>query len=535
MISAETLFTEMINSPVRKFFGRVEILEGSTLLDICKCGEQLKEFTIERVGDNTKFFGYGVCQKLNVKFIDINRKRELSTANTLDIAFGVGSDYIHPFPYFHISQVRRDENTNALSVTAYDSLYAATKHTISELPMTSYTIGQLATACGGLLGVTVAYRGVNDTVFDTEYSEGANFSGEETIREVLDAIAEATQTIYYINSENVLTFRRITANDETVYTISKERYIDLEISENRRLAAITHSTELGDNVTAKATYNGTTQYIRENPFYTMRDDINTLLDNALAAVGGLTVGQFDCQWRGNFLLEIGDRMWITLKDGREENTFFLLDDVITYDGTLSETTQWKYTASESETESNPTTIGETIKNTYARVDKANQEIALVASRIEENADSISSLKMNADSITASVTAVRQETEEAFSEVNENIGTLTQKVEAQITAEDVTLSINTALENGVTKVETTTGYKFDEVGLTVSKSDSELSTQITENGMTVYKQDEAVLVANNVGVDATNLHATTYLIVGTNSRFEDFGENRTGCFWIGGSN
>ena len=49
---------------------------------------------------------------------------------------------------------------------------------------------------------------------------------------------------------------------------------------------------------------------------------------------------------------------------------------------------------------------------------------------------------------------------------------------------------------------------------------------------IYKNDEAVLIANNTGVNAVNLHATTYLIIGTNSRFEDFGDKRTGCFFIG---
>ena len=71
-------------------------------------------------------------------------------------------------------------------------------------------------------------------------------------------------------------------------------------------------------------------------------------------------------------------------------------------------------------------------------------------------------------------------------------------------------------------------------MTVDKANSEMKTTITEDGMTVYKNDEAVLVADNVGVNAKNLHATTYLIIGTNSRFEDYGTNRTGCFWIGGN-
>ena len=84
----------------------------------------------------------------------------------------------------------------------------------------------------------------------------------------------------------------------------------------------------------------------------------------------------------------------------------------------------------------------------------------------------------------------------------------------------------------TKVETNTGFTFNDEGLTVEKANSEMRTQITEDGMTVFKNDEAVLTANNIGVDALNLHATTYLIVGTNSRFEDYADTRTGCFWIG---
>lgn len=72
-------------------------------------------------------------------------------------------------------------------------------------------------------------------------------------------------------------------------------------------------------------------------------------------------------------------------------------------------------------------------------------------------------------------------------------------------------------------------------MSIEKSGSEMKTKITENGMYVSKDGEEVLVANNEGVDAVNLHATTYLIVGMNSRFEDYGDGRTGCFWIGGDN
>ena len=137
-----------------------------------------------------------------------------------------------------------------------------------------------------------------------------------------------------------------------------------------------------------------------------------------------------------------------------------------------------------------------------------------------------------NSISAEVKQVKDDFNNNIEVVNEDIQTLTQKVNATMTAEDVKSQIQSELNNGVTKVETTTGFTFNDEGLTVSKSGNEMTTQITEDGMTVFRDNTAILIANNVGVDAVNLHATTYLIIGNNSRFEDYGENRTGCFWIG---
>ena len=60
----------------------------------------------------------------------------------------------------------------------------------------------------------------------------------------------------------------------------------------------------------------------------------------------------------------------------------------------------------------------------------------------------------------------------------------------------------------------------------------MNTMITEDGMTVYRDNTAMLTANSKGVVAIDLHAKTYLWVGDNSRFENYNSNRTGCFWVG---
>lgn len=86
------------------------------------------------------------------------------------------------------------------------------------------------------------------------------------------------------------------------------------------------------------------------------------------------------------------------------------------------------------------------------------------------------------------------------------------------------------------IKTGKGYEFSDKGFKITAKDNEIDTTITNNGVLVSRNNEQVLTADTNGVDATNLHASTYLIIGELSRLEDYeldGEKRTGCFWIGG--
>ena len=529
--------TNFWHSPVRSFVTRVELYKGSALADAYTAYYALKSFSIERIGEESKFFGFGVCQKMNLKLVDKDRYITITTEHSLKPYLSTGGDLITPCPIFYVTKTHRDENTNELSVTAYDALYGAVEHTVSELGLTSYTIREFALACSKLLGCTgMAIQGLeNEECFDTSYAEGANFEGTEGIRSALDAIAEVTQTIYYINNNNELVFKRLDLAGEPVLTIDKANYITLESGENRRLATIVHATELGDNVSASTVATGSTQYVRDNPFWDLREDIDTLVDNALAAVGGLTINQFNCAWRGNFYLEIGDKIGLVTKDDKTVFSY-VLDDVITYDGSLSEETQWNYTNDEAETESNPTSLGEVLNQTFARVDKVNKEIQIQAGKVEGNTSAIAALQINTESISASVTKMEEGVKASQEETDAELANIKNELSLKATAEEVTLEIKKEISNGVDKVVTEVNkFTFDDNGLAISKSDNEVNTLITHDGMRVFRQgeSEAVLVANNQGVNAENLHATTYLKIGVNSRFEDYNnKTRTGCFWIG---
>ena len=587
----------MLTSPVRKIEARVEFFEGSTLVETCQYNDRLISFTVERIGDTSKFFGFGICQRLNVHLIDRNRELSFSTANSIKISYGINGEFVYPYPTFHISEIHRDENTNELSITAYDLMYPDTAHVISDMQLPeSYNLMQFATAAATALKANgLAFKNIPDSSdFLLNLPKGGNFEGHETVRQGLNALAEATQTIYYINHDDQLVFTRLNKDVAPDLSITKSDYITLKSRTNRRLSTIYHATELTDDLSASTGTTGTTQFIRENPFWTLLEptQILALLERGIELVGGLTINQFECSWRGNFLLEIGDKIALTAKDD-EIITSYVLDDTFTYNGSFSESTQWNYIDNNNETPETPNSLGEALNQTFARVDKIRREIELVAKQTEEMPNQIaslkvqvdeikaqvealdltatgeikqeiaalklradelelkvqsleqndeaitnemSSIKLNNDSIIATVERVETNVNANLDSVNSSIDAITQKLTTTVTPESVSIIVqNEMAKGGVSSVETETGFTFNSDGMTIEKAGSEMKTMITEDGMAVYRSDVEVLTADNTGVYAENLHATTFLMMGKYSRFEDYtaddGEPRTGCFWM----
>lgn len=128
----------------------------------------------------------------------------------------------------------------------------------------------------------------------------------------------------------------------------------------------------------------------------------------------------------------------------------------------------------------------------------------------------------------------------MSAANENISDISKNVsEAIQTAEEIRFEFGRLTEQPTVadSVETEMGYTFDRNGLRIAQSGSGIENTITNDGMYVNKitegseDKENVLTANDAGVQAYNLHARTYLIIGSHSRMEDYGTNRTACFYI----
>lgn len=475
MINVENNFNDMFDSVAREFRGRVELLNGSTLLDIFTYDGALQSFTIERTGANDRFFGYGVCQKATVKLRDKERKIDIKRNQGLQIAYGVDNDYTYTYPIFYVDEITRDENTNDLTIIGYDSLYRANSRIVSELGLPeSYTLRMFIAACAALLRMPVKFENVDSELLNLFYTDNANFSGKETIRQALDDAAEVLGAIYFMNNDWELTFKTLDKNGDPVLAIDKSKYFTLSVKTPYTLQNISSVTELGDNVSVTS-IGGETELLTENAFLTLRDDAGSVLNKLYSVVVGLTIYSFDCKHRGNFALEIGDKIALTDKDDSVIYTY-ALNDSITYNGGLSATMNWEYTTNQGGTATNPSTIGAALSQTYARVDKANKEIKLYVGETEKRLES--SITQTADSIRSEVseqgkviTSIQQDLDGINLTYNSSNGT------ASITIGDVTVSnlVNDEYVDEVVAGITITGYvtfnDLEESGSTVINGDN----------------------------------------------------------------
>lgn len=516
------------SAPLRTITAKVEVYNASTLVATYTQDDAIASIKIDRVGEESKFFGFGISQKATIELIDTNKELAITKNDTLIISF----NGCYNFPKFYPTEINRDENSGKLTITAEDVLgEKATAQAIKNVNIANMGVGGFLSVLSNKLNLSGYTVLSNTELFGDSYLAGANLEKTETYREIFTAIAEVTQTIYYINSNNELVYKALDFKGWDDITINKGLYFELTSEAQVKLGGVISVTELGDNYGYVVEQNDAIQYVRDNPFWELREDIDIFVDEAGDRVIGATIIPFSCEWRGDFRTEPGDKMAFEDKSGGIFYSF-LINDTLTYNGGLSQSTSWSYTDDGGEA-SNPTFLGEKLKQTYAKVDKANKNIELLVSETEATNAAMATIQLDTQSINAAVQKLEETMEINTDGIVEGMAQLTSRVDAAITATDLTIAIKTELDNGVEKVITSTGYTLDSEGLKISKSGTDINTQITENGMEVKNGDTAVLTANNVGVDAANLHATTYLIIGNNSRLEDYETNRTGCFWIGG--
>jgi hypothetical protein len=487
MYDVSDRYLDAFKAPARHITGKVECETESGTITMAPNGS-LVNFIIEKTAPKGKLFGFAVSQKITIEAIGIldsikRGDKLVPSIESLDY-----TDDVVLMPHFYVDTVEFNKVKNRTIINGFDIL-----HKLDSIPISNFEFTYPVYALNYALDILEPIGGYVefDGAINQLIREPANLEGTETTRSVLAALAEFTGSICYVSQEDTVKFRGMGGSDFTD-VITADDYFDLTIGEVITLTKIASATELNDNYVAGE--DGYTQVMWENPFLNANSEVSTLIVPIANKVRNTQCTGYVLTWRGCPAYEMGDFIILQEKDGTAQYTRYFNEQIV-YNGGLRVSSSWEPIESEA-VEAAPQSLGEALKQVYAKVDKVNKEISLV---------------------------VKEEDLEA----------LRQEVSLKVSQDDVKILVEEAMGEGVDSVTTSTGFTFDEEGLTITKSGSDITTTITEDGMYIKRGYEEVLTADNEGVKAEDLHATTYLIIGVNSRFEDYDQKqRTGCFWIG---
>ena len=463
--------------------------------------EQIYNWKIERNAEDSKFFGTGVCQKMTLETIMTDFGSQVRTINPVSGVTG----FTFSTPLFYITEVIQDEVANKITYTAYDGLYFATLHKIKEanLPST-YTIKELAEKAVALIP---ELSGVDTSSLNLPFTS-ANLSGEETCREIFDDIAEATQTNYYVNSENILCFKRM--NTIVSVNVPKTAYFEATTGAAYVLKTIMSVTELGDNASATATGSPdvsgieVTQYVRENCFYTQLKDtqLKNALQYAINNVGNSYLYEYSIKWRGITATEPFDIISFANRDGLYVEAV-LFNDTISYNGGLIEQSSWSYKAQDETEESSG--IGERINNTFARVNKVDNTVKIHAGLINNLQEEYAELNVTVDGIntkvqknTGDISTLNQTATEINTQVQKNTGDISTLNQ---TATELRSEVTDANNNASQAIQTANGFSQR-----ISNAEGRVSSiELTMDGV-IYQNDSGTTVINGSNITTGSISA-----------------------------
>lgn len=501
--------------------------------------------------DDLKF---GCCEASELKVKIRNEFGDLSKKE-IDVSVVLNGDTTNPFRIgkYKIDTCELSGDRKYANITAYDSMYDIINMNVVDwydsltFPLTLKEFRDSFFKHVGVEQEDIVL--IQDAMVVDKTVEADELSGLT----VISAICEINGVFGHINRQGKFVYVSLIAKEDELYPDDElypsdslypiefasdeymeeyEKYISCEYEdfETEYITSVQIRQEANDIGVIVGL--GDNRYVVEDNFLVYgkeTEDLTTIAELLYEKIEKVQYRPFKGVAQGNPCVEVGDAIVFYTKNMEVE--CYVLERTLKGIQSLRDTFEAK---GKVKYEENPNSTHRDIIKLKGKTNVLERTIEETKSTLTDVENNLQSqITQNATEISATVSSLQKEVSANTENTSEAIKELQKEVSAKMTDEEVSIEIKKAISDGVGKVETSTGYVFDENGLKIEKTDSEMSTQITEDGMTVYKNGSDVLKANHKGVDAVNLHATTYLIVGANSRFEDYGYGRTGCFWIGG--
>lgn len=478
---------------------------------------------------------FGCCEASVVKLKIRNEFGDLQ-GKEMKISVILNGNTSYPFQIgkYKIDSCELSGDKKSVNVTAYDSMYDIINANVAKwyesltFPITLKAFRDSFFSNLGITQESATLPQDNTTIEKTINTE--KLSGST----VICAVCEINGVFGHIGRDGAFGYISLgnTNIDTTVKSYGAGMYLSCEFEEynTSQIESVQIREEENDIGVIAGTTTGN-RYVVEGNFLLYGKTESELLGIAnafLSVVKNVRYKPFKATVQGNPCVEVGDL--VTFYTKTESFDSYVLERKLIGIQSLKDDFETK---GSKEYRENVNSLSNDIKQLKGKSNVLERSIDETREIITDTENDLKAeITKNVNEITQTITETNKNLKDETDALKSSQSTLSQTVnDFKIEFEEKTNRVD---EHGKEIEELKkTSYKFDTEDLTIEKTGSPLSTKINENGMRVLEDGDEVLVANNEGVDAKNLHATTYLIIGNNARFEDYQGDMTACFYIGG--
>ena len=402
MKNASAAFMSAMASPSRMIRGKVVVVDGG-LTSEYGYANKLQSIEQEVSAVKGKMFGAVVSYKSTIKLIDVKNVVQVNVGAKASPQIGINGELL-PMTPVYISSNTFDEVKGIRTLIGEDAIGFTDKYIWNDIKGdlgNTFIIQDVFAAIASKIGTEFMITGELPNINAVYTKATFNVNGDETLRQILTAAAEATGAMVFINGNGKMEIKML--SNAIALAIDKNVQFDLSTEPSSSLSGIISINELNDMISV-GNNSSYISVISVNPFIDPTDDSSQgKLQNLFVKCQGNTFYPYKLKWRGNPALEIGDKIRLTLRDGNVIDTWYL-GEKVKYTGGMSAESSWEADESE-KPEVGSQTIADTTRRTMAKVDKANQKITLLTEASGEQGQKISQLEVSLDGIRTEVSEV----------------------------------------------------------------------------------------------------------------------------------
>ena len=402
MKNASAAFMSAMASPSRMIRGKVVVVDGG-LTSEYGYANKLQSIEQEVSAVKGKMFGAVVSYKSTIKLIDVKNVVQVNVGAKASPQIGINGELL-PMTPVYISSNTFDEVKGIRTLVGEDAIGFTDKYIWNDIKGdlgNTFIIQDVFAAIANKIGTEFMITGELPNINAVYTKATFNVNGDETLRQILTAAAEATGAMVFINGNGKMEIKML--SNTIALAIDKNIQFNLSTEPSSSLSGIISINELNDMISV-GNNSSYVSVISVNPFIDPTDNSSQeKLQNLFVKYQGNTFYPYKLKWRGNPALEIGDKIRLTLRDGSVIDTWYL-GEKIKYTGGMSAESSWEADESEKPEVGNQT-ISDTTRRTMAKVDKANQKITLLTEASGEQGQKISQLEVSLDGIRTEVSEV----------------------------------------------------------------------------------------------------------------------------------